>query len=249
MLQLPVTRGVIRRRILVNFRADPTVIQKQLPAPFRPKLLADSAVAGICLIRLEQLRPRFTPVMLGLASENAAHRIAVVWTGDHGETQEGVFIPRRDTSSYVIQLAGGRIFPGEHHAARFDVSETADSIDFSMRSVDGKTEVAIRVRSATQLPSTSRFASLDDASRFFEAGDRGYSPRSHDRQLDGLQLRTDAWKVTPLAVERVNSSYFADESRFPPGSVEFDCALLMRNIPHEWHRLNEIRSVGGPTTA
>jgi hypothetical protein len=56
------------------------------------------------------------------------------------------------------------------------------------------------------------------------------------------------WKITPLAVERVYSSYFADESRFPPGSVEFDCALLMRNIPHEWHRLDGFGSSGGPTT-
>ena len=27
---------------------------------------------------------------------------------------------------------------------------------------------------------------------------------------------------------------FADEALFPAGSVTFDCALLMRNIAHEW---------------
>jgi hypothetical protein len=36
-------------------------------------------------------------------------------------------------------------------------------------------------------------------------------------------------------VEEVHSSYFADEKRFPPGSVSFDCALAMRNLEHEWH--------------
>ncbi len=35
-------------------------------------------------------------------------------------------------------------------------------------------------------------------------------------------------------MEEVYSSYFADERRFPKGSVEFDCALLMRDIPHAW---------------
>ena len=31
------------------------------------------------------------------------------------------------------------------------------------------------------------------------------------------------------------STYFADESAFPKGTVTFDCALIMRNIAHEWH--------------
>ena len=70
--------GVIGRRLLVNFRADPDVIQRQLPARSRPKLYDRHAVAGICLIRLEDIRPKRFPRMLGLTSENAAHRIAVV---------------------------------------------------------------------------------------------------------------------------------------------------------------------------
>jgi hypothetical protein len=42
------------------------------------------------------------------------------------------------------------------------------------------------------------------------------------------------WSVEPLAIRRVESSFFADASLFPPGAVQFDCALLMRHIPHEW---------------
>ena len=33
----------------------------------------------------------------------------------------------------------------------------------------------------------------------------------------------------------VQSSYFDDRAVFPAGSIEFDCALLMRGIEHEWH--------------
>jgi hypothetical protein len=40
--------------------------------------------------------------------------------------------------------------------------------------------------------------------------------------------------MEPLAVDAVASSYFEDEARFPRGSVVFDCALLMRDIPHHW---------------
>jgi len=38
-----------------------------------------------------------------------------------------------------------------------------------------------------------------------------------------------------LAVASVRSSFFEDQGIFPRGSIEFDCALLMRDIQHEWH--------------
>jgi hypothetical protein len=35
-MQLPKVHGVIGRRLLVNFRAEPGVVQRHLPSPFRP---------------------------------------------------------------------------------------------------------------------------------------------------------------------------------------------------------------------
>ena len=118
-MRLPLVRGVIDRRILVNFRVEPAVLSALLPHPLRPKLVHGRGVAGICLIRLRHIRPRFVPSRFGITSENAAHRIAVVWDGGG----EGVFIPRRDTSSRLNSLAGGRLFPGVHHRSTFTVVE------------------------------------------------------------------------------------------------------------------------------
>ena len=78
-MQFPAMRGIIDRRILANFRVDPDVLAKVLPCPFRPKLVNGKGIAGICLIRLKQIRPRFVPAFMGISSENAAHRIAVEW--------------------------------------------------------------------------------------------------------------------------------------------------------------------------
>jgi hypothetical protein len=233
MIPVPTVRGVIRRRILVNFRVDPEVVRRQLPPPFRPKLLGGEAVAGICLIRLELLRPRFLPSALGLASENAAHRVAVEWEDADGRPREGVYIPRRDSDSTVNRLLGGRLFPGEQHAARFAIKEAAGAIDLALRSADGRVAAELRARPADALPPSSRFPSLGAASAFFEAGSVGYSA-SRLGGLEGLRLATRAWRVEPLVVEHVRSSYFADEALFPPGTIAFDCALLMRDVEHEW---------------
>src|SRR5688572_13695007 len=98
-MQIPVIQGTIDRRILINFRVDPEILARLVPAPFRPKLVNGAGMAGVCLIRLKQVRPRFLPSFLGISSENAAHRIAVEWEVE-GKTKEGVYIPRRDTSSW-----------------------------------------------------------------------------------------------------------------------------------------------------
>ena len=141
-MKLPVIQGVIRRRILANFRVDPEVMQQQLPARFRPKLQRGYAVAGICLIRLEHIRPRFVPESIGLNSENAAHRVAVLWDED-GVSREGVFISRRDTNSQLNHLLGGRIFPGEHHQSSFSVAESDSEISISLESSDSTVAVEI----------------------------------------------------------------------------------------------------------
>ena len=240
-MKLPTIQGIIRRRILVNYRVDPQVIKPLIPARFRPKLHAGQAVAGICLIRLEHIRPKRLPELIGVSSENAAHRVAVLWDDEQGVTREGVFIPRRDTDSQMNHLLGGRVFPGQFHLAEFNIHESATEIEFAMKSGDATVAVEVTGQLAERLPPTSIFASLPEASAFFEHGSLGYSVTSDPHRLDGITLETSQWRVEPLAVHKVYSSFFADQSRFPQGSAEFDHALLMRNIAHEWHQSTELQ--------
>src|ERR1700689_1239483 len=99
-MNIPTIQGIIDRRILVNFTVDPDIVQKIIPQQFRPKIYKDKAIVGICLIRLKNIRPKGLPNYVGISSENAAHRIAVEWI-ENNEIKEGVFIPRRDTSSLL----------------------------------------------------------------------------------------------------------------------------------------------------
>ncbi|MDF3056105.1 MAG: hypothetical protein K0R17_320 [Rariglobus sp.] len=234
-MRIPKIKGVIKRRLLVNFRASPEIVQPLLPAPFRPKLHKGFALVGICLIRLEQIRPAALPGFLGASSENAAHRIAVQWNDASGNLCEGVYIPRRDSSSWLNQLAGGRLFPGVHHAATFSVMDQISHIELSMQSRDGEVSINVVGSEANEIPKTSCFASLVEASAFFEAGSLGYSASHTPEKSDGLILHTSEWRVRALEVSSVHSSYFEDPVRFPQGSVCFDHALVMRNILHEWH--------------
>ncbi len=228
--------------MLVNFRVQPDAVRKLLPAYFQPKLVDGWAMAGICLIRLKEIRPKGIPAALGITSENAAHRIAVEW--DHrGEKREGVFIPRRDTSSLVQTFAGGRVFPGIHHVADFETQENGNEFYLRMYSGDDVTSLELRARRTLQLPSTSIFKSLREASEFFARGSAGYSATRIPGCCDGLELITKSWKVEPLAVVEVKSSFFDDRNLFPGHAIHFDCALLMENIEHEWRTLPQMKGL------
>src|SRR5207245_1394241 len=134
-----------------------------------PKLVRGFGMAGICLIRLSGIRPKFWPRWLGgIRSENAAHRTAVVWD-DGGMEREGVYIRRRDSNSRLNALVGGRLFPGIHHHARFEVREAGELFSVALHSDDDATRVSVRGQVTSSLPSTSIFGSLEEASAFFQA--------------------------------------------------------------------------------
>jgi hypothetical protein len=233
-MYIPTLKGTIDRRLLVNYRVDPDYLQRLLPGPFRPKLIYGMGIAGICLIRLKQLRPGALPAPLGFSSENAVSRIAVEWE-ESGEYREGVYIPRRDTSSQFNILVGGRLFPGVHHHANFQVREEDEAFSVHMASDDGEIRVAVEAHIASHLPENSIFTSLEEVSAFFEQGSIGYSVAHKAGKLDCLELQCTIWKVEPLQVTRAQSSFFDANPRFPPGSVELDDALLMRAIRHKWY--------------
>ena len=244
-VRLPKIQGLIRRRLLINFRVDAKVMERFLPSPFRPKLHQGYAIAGICLIRLEQVRPAGLPPGFGISSENAAHRVAVCWNELSGETRGGVFIPRRDTGSSLMHWAGGRIFPGEHHHADFSVKDDGEHLAMSITARDQRMSVELRAHVSDALPTSSCFASVAESSEFFQGGSVGYSVTRDCCRLDGIRLQIDDWQVRPLAVDHVASSFFADRSLFPTGSVTFDHALVMRDLAHEWHGVPDLFTTAG----
>ncbi|MFD4377580.1 DUF2071 domain-containing protein [Streptomyces sp. NPDC058486] len=225
--------SVIERRLLVNYRVAPDAAARLLPGPLRPQLVHGYAVAGICLLRLGSVRPSWAPKAFGLRSENAAHRIAVEWDGPDG-LETGVYIPQRDTASRLNVWAGGRLFPGEHGRADFQVHETPGRMRVALATWDGDTQVDVTVDLADELRGSELFADLAEASRFFRNGAKGFSATNSGRHLDGMELRTDAWHVEAAQVRSAASSFFDDPDCFPSGSATLDCALLMRDIPARW---------------
>jgi hypothetical protein len=82
---------------------------------------------------------------------------------------------------------------------------------------------------------------LSEASEFFARGSTGYSATDDPHCCDGMELCTRNWQVEPLDIQLVRSSFFGDRTRFPDGAAHLDCALLMKNIEHDWRVLPRMK--------
>jgi hypothetical protein len=241
---LPTLEGVIRRRVLLNFRTDPSVVAPLLPGPLEVLTYSGFAIVGVCLIGMEQLRPKGLPGVLGLSSENMAHRIAIRYPTSHG-MQDGVFIWRRETDQCLVTLLGGRLFPGVHQRADFTIDDIGDRLSMNVRTEHGQADVCFEASQATGWEQGSVFPNFEDAVEFFRRGDCGFSCSLRAGRLDGLRLKTLRWEMSPLQVTGLYSAFFQDGKRFSSDLIQFDCALLMRGIPHEWHEISQIPELAG----
>lgn len=237
-MRIPIVAGTIDRRILINYRVELSVLRKILPTPFRPTVVDGYGIAGIDLIRFQNLRVKGLPNYLGYTSENAIHRISVEWD-ELGLTRRGVYTPRLDTDSFTTTLVGGRVFPGLHHRAKFKAEESEDHFKLSVKS-GGEQMIRLEAKLRDRFPMESIFRAMPNASRFF-AGDKvAYSPRFRTSIFDGVQLKCRRWKLEPLRVNALESQYFEQKQMFPKGSIFFDHASIMRDIEHEWHSCGEL---------
>jgi hypothetical protein len=57
--------------------------------------------------------------------------------------------------------------------------------------------------------------------------------------------KTLRWEMSPLHVNELHSAFFQGGERFPVKAAQFDCALLMRGIPHEWHEISDVPELAG----
>jgi hypothetical protein len=223
----PAVRGIITRRILVNYRVEVGTLDTVLPEPFEGREVGESGkgIGTVSFSRIEKARPRFAPEALGISFESAAHRVSAV-REKNGVTENCVYVPRRDVSSRVCAAAGERVLPAELDCADFRAEERNGVCRIRLDCGDEFAGVEVHATDREEVRDDSVFDSLVAASRFFCEGGIEYSP-SGDR-YEGVELCPRRWEMKPVEVEAASSSYFEGMG------AELDSAYRMEDIEHEW---------------
>ncbi len=131
-------------------------------------------------------------------------------------------------------------FPVSYSKADFKVLVSGDRYSVIIENKENELIMSITAEIATELPRGSVFASTGEISDFFKTGNVGWSSRGTSDRYDAIELTTEEWRMEPLRMNESYSAYFSDTSVFPVGSVEFDSAVIMRNIKHSWVSRNNL---------
>jgi hypothetical protein len=232
MMKLPKLATTIERRIFTTYAVDPEQIIPYLPEGIKPQLVNGKAIAGVCLLRMGNIRPSFISPNIGITAENAGHRIAVTYLNDEGQETVGVYAPFRHTNSRLAVAASGTIFPGIQKAAHFDVHEAGNNFKVNMTSKDVSVEVDVDLASEADW-SSQLFPTFAEASAFYEEAKVAWSPTSEDanRRIEPLKLEHAYWEIKPAHINHIHTSFF---DSFPKGTVRLDHALIMQNVPAWW---------------
>lgn len=229
---LPNLSSRIDRRILFNLRVRPEYWRQtnRIPERFRPVEVKGWTIAGVCLIRLSRVRPKFFPESISGSTEGAAFRVACVDT--QAADSRCVAILNRWTNSFFVRCSDV-ITPMQHERAEFESLETGNEFELTVRLKHSSETCSIKAKRSRDWPADSVFDSVDEASNFFKEESQGHTVSASasgecSQCIGGVALNVHHWTVTPLAIE--NGSF----PWLPADSCEIDHALLMEDANSTW---------------
>jgi len=118
----PGVRGVVERRMLVNYRVDLGKLDTALPGPFRGREVGETrkGIGTVCLTKVEKARPKFAPERAGLSVRSVTHRVPAEI---EGEGRFCAYVPLRGVSSRLCASVGSHALPAEIRCAEFRTEE------------------------------------------------------------------------------------------------------------------------------
>ena len=233
----------IRERLLIYHRVEPDALRALLPEGLEPSLQRGYALVGICHTRLESTPSRWFPRWSSTADQLAYHTLVEGHTRLERQAEgaprlngstlvgarPGIWVLRRETSSW-LRARSLRSERAECGLARFEVER--DTWHTRLRVRAGSVEeLYVNAEPCDRLRG-SVFASTIEAEEFLArrallhdlAGPP--SPES-----DELGLDRGRWRLEPLSLVELRSSFLEDTRRFPCDAIQLDSAFRLSRTP------------------
>ena len=237
-------RGVVRRRVLVNYPVPPERLGPWLPPQAEPALHAGRAWVSACAVRLERMAPTAWPAPLGLRMHYLVHRTIAWLPFPDGTRRCAVLILEANLDHPATFLARGSTrVPFRRRCIRVDEGEGhwAASMRSSLRIQDmhrdgggaGEDgllyEACVEAPGGPATPAGSLFPDAASADRFLLGVAYGCAWDPRRRRMRYLAETHDPWTIEAAPARTARNRFLED---LCGGPVEADHALLMRDVPH-----------------
>lgn len=221
----PAVRGVVQSRILVNYRVGLDALDTVLAEPFRAREVGETGkgLGTVCITTVEDARPEFVPVSVGVSIEMATHR---VYAKVEGGGEHCVYVPWRGVSSGFQAFLLGSLLPTEYERADFRKEKTDTARRIRVDCGVDLVGVAFYETDREDVNDDSVFYSVESASTFLCEAGVEYSMTGD--VYTGIETCPEHADLEPVGVADVRSNYFGKLG------CEFDSAFRMAEVEHAW---------------
>lgn len=226
-------RSTIDRRIVVFFRVDPQAAAGALPPGSAAREIKGCGLAGIAIARRRSVPSTWLPDRFSTFHQAVHFVLAARTPTPRGGS--GAVVARSDTSSRLLVWMGehGLIRLRQQHA-RFRVVETREAIELVGDSDDRRMHLALKGRVTRWLPRQSVFGSVAQAHDFVRLDLEDLGLIGPETGSGGAGRGARRSRLQPLALERVEASWFDDSPLATAGALEFDSAFWVRDDELAW---------------
>ena len=223
--------GVVRRRFLVSYAVEPSLLSTRVPPGAELSTHNGFAWVSACFVELAGMRPSFVPKGLGSRFRYLIHRTRARLLYPDGVLRESVLVLEANMNKPFLALLG-RVTTGVNFRVReIDLVEGDDGWELSMAangSVLYRASIP-RLSIGESLPENSMFQNTSDADRFLLGVSYGGEWDKPKGRLRLLAETHDPWTAFAGACDTKRFDFL---EKLGASSLQADHVVTMTNIPH-----------------
>jgi uncharacterized protein YqjF (DUF2071 family) len=224
-------RGMVRRRFLINYPVDPSLLEPFLPPGGQLSRHQGKAWFSDCFVHVSHMRPSIVPSALGLSFRCLIHRTRAVLPFPDGKNREAVLVLDPSIDSRLLGVVGTSMtgVPFKRRPIEFVTDGSAWRIAVR-EGTNVIYEVMIRAASfRTEMPANSPFTSLSEADDFLLGVSYGGSWDREDSTLQVLAETHDPWQAQAGTCDVRRNAFL---KRLGIDTPRADHVITMVDCPH-----------------
>jgi hypothetical protein len=238
--------------LVLTYAFPPGLLAPMLP----PGLTLDSyrgpdgvehGFVAVGLVSTRELRPAPLPASCGSSPILTGYRIFTRFRTPAGRAMRGLWILRSDTDRRWLVLGGNLLTRYHYHLARIRLDAAAGRLTASVRSRDGRADLAVvaDLGRPAPLPAGSPFGTAADARRFAGPLPYTFDYEAATRSMIVVKAVRSRWQPEPVSVT-VDRLTFFRHGGFAGSTPRLANAFHVADLDYGWHRGSRRTLDGAP---
>lgn len=228
--------GTLSKCWLFTFQTPIETAVQLLPPELEPVQHRDYAFWNVVVCQVQNMRPKLSPLPLGVTCWHVAYRLYVRMKPSTGEVVEGLYFLRSDCNNALMSFVGNLLTDFKFNIASVQVSQSSQSTEITISAPEGDAYARIS-NDPPALPEYSAFDSLEEARQFLKYKPNGVSIGANgSANIVHIVRDEKAWKSNLVVVDEAHWSFLEGKN------VKPEICYEVEPIHYQWNRARRYTS-------